>query len=225
MIPNMKISQYHRVLNVPEGASTETIKRVTKELLKKYHPDLNQKHRQWADTQTKRILEAYQVLVRKPSTAPKMITKGSPYQGTVHIQMVEKKQSYMETIFADKMGLSKVFIDVHSIECVIPANAIEWQLPQVAGSYRDESIFIINGILSLNLQPTDGAYKALFLKKTNSSVPQLAYLFRDGGRFFEIKESEKKDFLFETWGRVELPSWGGNAYLSSPQLIAIESLF
>jgi hypothetical protein len=213
------------MLNVPEGASVETIKSVTKELLKKYHPDLNQKHRQWAETQTKRILEAYQVLVRNPEAAPKLITKGSPYRGPIHIHLIEKRQSYMETMFADFEGMTKLCIDVNSIERVVPASAIQWDRPQIAGNYLGTPLYIINGLLSLNLRPIDGGYKALFLKKTEPSAPQLAYLFKEGGKFVEIKEREKSAFLSQDWGQVNLPTYGGNAYLSNQELKALETLF
>lgn len=221
----MKTSQYHRVLNVPEGSNPETIKKVAKELLKKFHPDLNQKHRQWAETQTKRILEAYQVLIRQHDTLSHVITKTSRYNEPVRIRVLEKKQSFMETTFDSDLGLNKVCIDVHTIECVVPASTIKWVKPQVAGNYLDKPLFIINGILSRHLKPIDGSYKALFLKKSDPSAPQLAYLFRDGGQFVEIKESEKDTFPIQLWGQIDLPSLAGNAYLSRQELKEIESLF
>lgn len=213
------------MLNVPEGASVETIKQVTKELLKKYHPDLNQKHQQWAQTQTKRILEAYQVLVRNPEAAPKVITKGMPYKGPIHIHVIEKKQSYMETLFADDELRTKLCIDVNSIERVVPASAIHWLRPQIAGSYLGEPIYFINGLMSVNLRPMDGMYKALFLKRTSPTADRLGYLFKEGGKFVEIKEREKNDFSPRSWGRAELPTYEGNAYISSPELKALEALF
>jgi hypothetical protein len=220
-----KVSQYYRMLNVPEGSSVETIKQVTKELLKKYHPDLNQSHRQWAETQTKRILEAYQVLVRNPESTPKVITRGTAYKGPIHIHVVEKRRSYMETVFADNDRATKVCIDVNAIERVIPASAIEWVKPQIVGRYLGTPLYMINGLLSLNLMPMNGMYKALFFKKTSLASPQLAYLFKDGGKFIEIKEHETKDFLSHLGGQIELPTYGGNAYLSSQELKALESLF
>ncbi len=221
----MKTSQYHRVLNIPEGASPEIIKKVAKELLKKYHPDLNQKHRQWAETQTKRILEAYQVLIRNHETSPNVIANTIRYNEPVRIRVLEKKQSFMETMFDGDGGMNKICIDVHMIECVVPASTIKWMKPQVAGTYLDNPLFIINGILSLHLKPIDGSYKALFLKKSDPSSPQLAYLFRDGGRFVEIKEREKDSFPLQICGQVDLPSLMGSAYLSSQELKEIESLF
>ncbi len=221
----MKSSQYHRVLNIPEGASPETIKKVAKELLKKYHPDLNQKHRQWAETQTKRILEAYQVLIRNHDVSPNVMTKMNLYKDPVRIRVIEKKQSFMETKFDGDLGVSKVCIDVHAIECVVPASTIMWVRPQVVGHYLNTPVYIINGILSVNLKPIDGSYKALFLKRSDPTAPQLAYLFRDGGRFVEVKEREKTEFVLEPWGQIDLPSCGGNVYLSSQELKEIESLF
>jgi hypothetical protein len=220
-----KISQYYRMINVPEGASVETIKQATKELLKKFHPDLNQNHRRWAETQTKRILEAYQVLVRNPGSAPRVITKGSPYKGPIHIRVVEKRQSYMETIFADKTETTKLYIDVNVIERVVPASAIQWMRPQIAGNYLGMPLYVINGILSLELEPIDRSYKALFLKKTQTSAPQLVYLFKDGGKFVEVKDRDKNDFLIQGWGQVQLPTNGGDVYLASTELLTLEALF
>ena len=221
----MKLSQYHRVLNVPEGSSTETIKQVTKELLKKYHPDLNQRHRQWAETQTKRILEAYQVLVRTPNSAPSLITKRGGEQRSVHIQIAEKKYQYMETHCIQDNQTSSISIDVDIIECVVPVSAIKWLSPQSIGHYREAPLFIINELLCCTALKMDETVKVLIFKKSDSPSPNLAYLFRDGGTFIEVRAREMLSFASQVWGEVNLPTCCGKAYISIPALKAMESLF
>ena len=52
----------YEVLGVPEGADEETIKRTYRELVKKYHPDLNRENKEEAEEKFKQLTIAYQAL-------------------------------------------------------------------------------------------------------------------------------------------------------------------
>ena len=84
---NPNRTKYLRMLNLSDSATIDTIKRVTKELLHKYHPDKHPQHKTWAETQTKRILEAYQVLVKDAQKEMRMkrFTSSYPYSSATTV--------------------------------------------------------------------------------------------------------------------------------------------
>ncbi len=54
---------YYAILGVPRNASKEDIKKAYRELVKKYHPDLNPDNKKEAEEKFKEISEAYEVLM------------------------------------------------------------------------------------------------------------------------------------------------------------------
>jgi len=57
------MENYYKILEVDKDASSETIEKVYKMLVKKYHPDLqNDKNKEAAEEKIKRINEAYDIL-------------------------------------------------------------------------------------------------------------------------------------------------------------------
>ncbi len=54
---------YYAILGVPRNASKEEIKKAYRELVKKYHPDLNPDNKKEAEEKFKEISEAYEVLM------------------------------------------------------------------------------------------------------------------------------------------------------------------
>jgi chemotaxis signal transduction protein len=54
--------EHYAVLNLPEGATLTDVKKASRKLLLKYHPDLHPGNQGWAQEKTKKILTAYNVL-------------------------------------------------------------------------------------------------------------------------------------------------------------------
>lgn len=53
---------HYKTLGLTPGASADAVKKAFRALAKKFHPDRNASRTQWANTQTKRLLEANRVL-------------------------------------------------------------------------------------------------------------------------------------------------------------------
>ena len=53
---------YYDILEVHQEVSTEEIKRSFRTLVKKYHPDIHGPNKQWAESKTKIIIQAYKTL-------------------------------------------------------------------------------------------------------------------------------------------------------------------
>jgi len=56
------LTDYYKILRVPNGASREEITSSFRRLAKKYHPDRNGHRQVWAAQRTKLLLEAYEIL-------------------------------------------------------------------------------------------------------------------------------------------------------------------
>lgn len=59
--------EYYELLNIKEGAKIGDIKKASRKLLLKYHPDLHPENKHWAQEKTKKILFAYEFLCNQAS--------------------------------------------------------------------------------------------------------------------------------------------------------------
>ena len=57
---SVKFKDYYSILEIPNSAGADEIKKSYRKLARKYHPDLNKEH--WAEGKFKEISEAYEVL-------------------------------------------------------------------------------------------------------------------------------------------------------------------
>jgi len=104
------MSEYYRILGVPENATAEQIKKAYRMLARKYHPDMNPA--QDAAENFIRITEAYEILIgeRKPPQ-----TKSAPQWSARDIAR-ERAKAYARMRYAEFRRRSDAFdIPMHSI--------------------------------------------------------------------------------------------------------------
>ena len=58
------ITEARKILELPESATLEQIKKNYKQLIKKWHPDKNISHTGLAENKTKEIIQAYTIIIQ-----------------------------------------------------------------------------------------------------------------------------------------------------------------
>ncbi|MEK6557822.1 MAG: DnaJ domain-containing protein [Candidatus Margulisiibacteriota bacterium] len=217
--------KYRRILNVSEDATIDEIKRATKELLKKCHPDKHHAHRGWAETQTKRVLEAYQVLVKDQIQGMKMIRKGVPSRPPVQVIYKEKKVNFIETTLPDTGGDAFLWLDVDIIHQVVHGSSVQWSKTLIVGMLGKQQYYFINPFITLRHAPFNPSDKIMLFKKDPASQRHLAYCFSTGGKLVECAEKTLNSTPVEICGQLELKGQGGRYYLGHQDLLVVDQLY
>jgi hypothetical protein len=176
MVLNRKRSL--KILDLSEGDNPTFVKRRSKELLKKYHPDKHRRHSGWAQTQTKRILEATELLLtQKEVINQKPLTPGI----RITFSQARPKVIMKETIKFFQLELIsggesfQLGIDVTLIDQVLGFEAF-----QKNPAHND----ILDLSLSLNIEaPSMESQVLLFYDKDRSYY---AIPFINGGSIIEV---------------------------------------
>ena len=58
------ITEARKILELPESATLEQIKKNYKQLIKKWHPDKNLSNQGLAESKTKEIIQAYKIIIQ-----------------------------------------------------------------------------------------------------------------------------------------------------------------
>ncbi|MDD5455719.1 MAG: DnaJ domain-containing protein [Candidatus Margulisbacteria bacterium] len=217
-------NKYFKILNVAEDSSVSIIKQTTKKLLKKYHPDQHPKHKDWAETQTKRILEAYKILV-KDIEHGKNQEKRIIYQPHIRIILKEKKSFFIETIVPENDTQQKVYFDVSLIDRVISSLDLTWVREPVMAKFGEFNYYLINRLIySEGVRQLDNGYKVLLFKPVFVSNYRLALGFVSGGKVTELLDNDCSQMESKKVNDLELKFKENDYYITPDVYKNIERL-
>lgn len=122
---------YYDILEVHQEVSAEEIKRSFRTLIKKYHPDIHSQNKQWAESKTKIIIQAYKTLSdsitreqydkqykhlfqtsRKPRPSKKEATIDDDIQARIRIIFFDLLDGHINTAVNNYERLLKDFKDI-----------------------------------------------------------------------------------------------------------------
>ncbi len=216
-------SKHLKILNVREDSEVADIKKVTKELLKKYHPDKHLSHKRWAETQTKRILEAYNFLVKNVES-DRNKAKEIIYNPQVNVIFKEKKHNFMETVVNNDNEETKFYFDITMVDKIISSSMFAWLREPDAGSFGGRQYFLINALLFINNAKQLKDYKIILFKNYTFDNINLAYAFSSGGKMLETPESNMQQLTLKRCVHVELMGKDNDYFVLPDSLKMIEQL-
>jgi chemotaxis signal transduction protein len=95
------MNAFYNELKIEQGSTLFEIKKASRKLLLKYHPDLHPKNRDWAQEKTKKILYAYDVLTKDISKKELSFKTKEDYENTPPKAETVTINNYMHFLIGD----------------------------------------------------------------------------------------------------------------------------